>query len=142
MSKRLLAALCLAGFLAGALVACGYANADESPERVPAAGGATEETPPPAAGSQPTPPQVEPDREKCDAWIAFMVDGVLMRGPGVMVSLPALTHISVACLGRFPHPLERSPHPLRPAEPNAPPPINPGEPKRDAPANNGARLIL
>lgn len=122
MNKPLLASLCLAGFLAGALIACGYANAEEAP---PAPID-------PGEGETVEPPHMEPDREKCDAWIAYMVDGRLARGPAVVVPMSALMQISMTCLGRLPHPLERSPHPHKMGEDEAastpPPPAEPPAP--------------
>ena len=106
LSKVLLACFCLAGGLVGVSLACQLARAEE-----------------------PAPPQTEPIPETCRAWIAHMVDGRMVKGPAIIIPNSTLAHISVVCLGRFPHPLEGSPHPLRP-EPE-PEPIPPAKPQDD-----------
>ena len=101
LSKTLLAFFCIASAMVGVSLACQLARAEE-------------------------PPQVEPIPETCRAWIAHMVDGRMVQGPAIIVNNVTMAHIAVACLGRFPHPIEESPHPLRPEpEPELIPPAKP-----------------
>ena len=50
--------------------------------------------------------------ERCEAWLAWLVDGNLT--PWMRVPTPALNHIARDCLGREANPLKRSPVPPPP----------------------------
>jgi len=80
LAKILLAALCLAGGMVGASVACHLARAEE-------------------------PPPVEaPLPDDCRAWIEWLVDGkpFALMGARISINGPGLLAIAETCLGREP----------------------------------------
>ena len=64
-----------------------------------------------AAGEE-APQQPRVLSERCEAWLAWLVDGNLT--PWMRVPTPALNHIARDCLGREANPLKRSPVPPPP----------------------------